>query len=646
MAVLIRITLALLVLVSAFAFHPPAYAADTAVDVKLTTSEIIGTGADAVLHLAGTVTNTGTATLYTVQILTWRDTTPITSRDQLATALAASPTATTGSRLTIPGSFQSITGSPKPWEPGASSTFSVTSKLSDLGLSATGVYLVGVHLRAAIDMSAAYSTIGRARTFVTIGTPASRAATSSVVMLTSAPSYLANGLLADDHLAGELTGRLLTLVRHAQLPGVTYAIDPLLYREVTTMAAGYEVGTATSHSPGTGKAAAIAWLAEFAALSGGFRLPYGSPDLALIAETRDTATLDRTIQAVVKVPDIAGLPLLVAASNCQVDQRFLDVVSRLKPSVILSETHAAGQTLSSAAGTIVSVDAGAFGGGPGPDDSRTQLQYLARMRAESFLAAMNPAEGNVRVIASELEDSLDSVANPWENRVSLAGLNVASSPWSSTVAAGSPATVRNSSLDAVIAVGSGRISAFTSLAGDSAAGDTLSAQFLPLVLSTAWQNDDQARAYLAAALAPYEVSASAITLRVADHVVMTSRNTQFPVTVSNTLDYPVRVKVMVTTSNENRLSVPQSDLVTIDTGESVTVNVSPKATANGSVDAVVQLVTQAGNGVGTPQQFVIEATETGKVAWVIVIASGVVLAALTVLRIRQVARAPRRREVS
>jgi hypothetical protein len=103
---------------------------------------------------------------------------------------------------------------------------------------------------------------------------------------------------------------------------------------------------------------------------------------------------------------------------------------------------------------------------------------------------------------------------------------------------------------------------------------------------------------------------------------------------------------MVTTSNENRLSVAQSDLVTIDAGDSVTVNVSPKATANGSVDAVVQLITQTGNPVGTPHQFVIEATETGKVAWVIVIGSGVVLAAMTVLRIRQVARSPRRREAA
>src|SRR5664279_2577013 len=86
--VLLRLSVALLVLASALMIHPSAYAADTAVEVKLTTSEITGTGADAVLHLAGTVTNTGTSTLYTVQVLTWRDTTPITSRTQLATALA------------------------------------------------------------------------------------------------------------------------------------------------------------------------------------------------------------------------------------------------------------------------------------------------------------------------------------------------------------------------------------------------------------------------------------------------------------------------------------------------------------------------------------------------------------------------------
>ena len=73
-------------------------------------------------------------------------------------------------------------------------------------------------------------------------------------------------------------------------------------------------------------------------------------------------------------------------------------------------------------------------------------------------------------------------------------------------------------------------------------------------------------------------------------------------------------------------------------GESVTVNVSPQATLNGEVDVVAQIVTQAGAAVGEPEKFIIEATEVGRVAWVIVILSGLVLAVATVLRIRQVAR--------
>ena len=642
--VLLRVVCALLVMAGALAIHPVAYAADTAVDVKLTTSEVTGTGPDAVLHLAGTLTNTGTATLYTVQVLTWRDTTPITSRAQLNAALAASPTAVTGTRLTTPGAFQVITGSPKPWEPGTSSPFSVTSKLSDLGLSSTGVYLVGVQVRAAIDMSATYNTVGRARTFITVGTPASQAATSTVVMLSSAPSFLGSGLLSDDHLSGELTGRLLTLLRYAHRPGVTYAIDPLLYREVSMMAAGYEVGTTTAHSPGTGTAAAVEWLAEFASLPSGYRLPYGSPDLALMAETGDTSTLDLTTQAAAQVTDIAKLPLLVAAANYGTDDRFLAAVTRLKPAVILAATKPVGESLTSSAGTIVSVDPSAFAGGPGPDETDTPLQHLARFRAESFLAAMNPDQGNVRVVATEADAALDANVNAWETRVPLTQLQVAAAPWSAGVASQPAAGVRGSSLERVITDGAARIVGFTSLAGDPAAGDVLRAEFLPPVLSTEWGSDGQASAYLTSALAPYGVSSSAVQLSVAEHVVMTSRNTQFPVTVHNTLDYPVKVKVVVTTSNENRLSVPASNLVTIGAGESVTVNVSPRATVNGSVDAVVHLFTEAGNEVGAPQPFVIEATETGRVAWVIVIASGVVLAAMTVLRIRQVARAPRRKE--
>lgn len=646
MVVLVRLVLALLLATAALVLPAsPARADEVGVTVTLTTSEIVDNGAGPVLHLAGTVTNTGTATLYTVQVLTWRDLTPITTRKALAVALAQSPTAATGSRTTVPGSFQRITGSPLPWAPGRSDSFDVTTKLSDLGLTATGVYLVGVHVRAALDQSAAYETVGRARTFVTVGTPASPAAVTSVVMLNSAPSYLQPGLLADDHLADELRGRLLTLVEHAHDPGVTYAIDPLLYREITTMAAGYDVGTPTARSPGKGQQAAKDWLAQFATLPPGYRLPYGSPDLALVSMTGDTKTLDRATAAARAVTDVANLPLLVAAPNLELDQRFLDTVSRLQPAVILGETFGSGQTLTSSAGTVVSVDAGAFAGGPGPDDRSSGLQLVARLKADSFLAAMDPDEGGVRVVTSEQQVALDRLSSPWEQRTPMAGLAEPSSAWSAAVAAGTPTAVRGPSLEAAVAQGAAQIAAYGSLADDTTMADTLSDQFLPAVLSTAWSSDDAARAWLATALSPYGIDTSGITLRVAEHVVMTSRDTQFPVTVANALPYSVKVRVVVTTSNEARLRVPASGYVTVDAGEQVTVNVSPKATANGSIDAVVSLQTEAGNTVGAPQQFVIEATETGKVGWVIVIISGLVLAAMTVLRIRQVARAPRRKEV-
>lgn len=644
LGVLAQIALVFMVCMTALMIHPSAHATDSSVEVTLTTSEVTGQGEDAAVHLAGTVTNTGSTTLYTVQVLTWRNTTPITSRAQLAEELAASPTATTGSRVTMPGSFQAITGSPKPWAPGASSTFSVTTKLSDLDLSETGVYLVGVHVRASTDGSASYQTYGRARTLITVGTPTATAATSSVVLLNSTPSYLGTGVLSDDHLADELTGRLLTLVRYAQQRGVTYAIDPLLYREVTTMAQGYRVGTGSSQTAGTGSQAAIAWLAEFANLSGGYRLPYGSPDLALLAETGDTMTLDQTTSALTQVPGLAQLPLLVAAPNYQADQRFLTAVARLKPSVVLAETKAGGQTVTASDLKIISVDPGAFSGGPGPDDTSTELQKLARLRAESFLAATNTAEGNIRIVTDESEVTLDSMPNPWESRVSLADLSSATNSWSDSLAMSAPVSIRGAALEQLLPDAVTRISKFACLIDNSASGETITASLLPPLMSTEWQNDDQARAYLDQALKQYEIGESALALSVAPHIVMTSRDTQFPVTVTNHLDYPVTVKVKVTTANRNRLNVEDSEFKTVDSGESVTVNVSPKATANGSVDSVVHLVTKTGDEVATPQPFVIEATETGKVAWVIVIVSGVVLAAMTVLRIRQVARAPRRKE--
>jgi len=49
--------------------------------------------------LSGTVTSTGTDPLYRVQVVLWRDRTPLRTRDQLDEALAADPNADTGDRI-------------------------------------------------------------------------------------------------------------------------------------------------------------------------------------------------------------------------------------------------------------------------------------------------------------------------------------------------------------------------------------------------------------------------------------------------------------------------------------------------------------------------------------------------------------------
>ena len=109
-------------------------------------------------------------------------------------------------------------------------------------------------------------------------------------------------------------------------------------------------------------------------------------------------------------------------------------------------------------------------------------------------------------------------------------------------------------------------------------------------------------------------------------------------TVTNHLPEQIKVKVQFESSNPARLQVPDSVVVRVGPGESVTVSVHPAARVSGEGDMVARLATASGNRVGTPQKFVIEATEAGKVGWVIVIASGIVLVAMTFWRGRQVAR--------
>ena len=134
------------------------------------------------------------------------------------------------------------------------------------------------------------------------------------------------------------------------------------------------------------------------------------------------------------------------------------------------------------------------------------------------------------------------------------------------------------------------------------------------------------------------ISPDAIQLRISDWVTTSSEDNLLPVTVTNNTAYQLRVRVHFESDNPLRISVADSELILVQPGESATVRVSPVAEGNGVVAMRAQVVTSGGHPVGTPVDFTITAAQSGRVAWIIIVASGVVLLGATAYRVRSMHR--------
>lgn len=133
-------------------------------------------------------------------------------------------------------------------------------------------------------------------------------------------------------------------------------------------------------------------------------------------------------------------------------------------------------------------------------------------------------------------------------------------------------------------------------------------------------------------------SPSAIEFSAASSFVMGERTSEFPTTITNRSGLPVHVRVVFRSDNPLRLAVPDSELVTVAPGEAMTLRVSPEAAANGITTVHAQLQGREGTRLGAPVDIEITATEFGRVGWLIIIVSGIVVLGGTVWRIRTVQR--------
>ena len=186
------------------------------------------------------------------------------------------------------------------------------------------------------------------------------------------------------------------------------------------------------------------------------------------------------------------------------------------------------------------------------------------------------------------------------------------------------------------------IEADLALAGDlydqPAAMAALTARVVAGTWSGSWDSETAGLAWAdrVAGGVRAQVAGGGLELRISPQWHLSARDTELPITIANRYGLPVKVSVHFTSDNPQRLSIGSTDLVEIAPGDSVTLRVNPVAAGTGTVPMTATVVTADGRAVGDPVPFTVVATIVGRLAWVIIVASGVAFLVATFLRVRQV----------
>ncbi len=614
----------------------PAHAATLQVSFTVTSLEVSGGKAKDEVTVQGTVTNTGDTPAFGVQVLLWSSRDAI--RDLPTLRQAGTNTAGWGARLPIDADhYAVITTSAVPFAPGASRQIELRASLADLGFTSTGaVYAFGADVIASPDSGGSYATVGQLRTFVPLPGRAPVPITS-VVLLSAAPTKLVDNLFRDDSLTKELGARLENLLTAAARPGMGWLIDPALLDEVRDMSDGYQVKDGTGTRAGTGQDVATAWLARFEKLDrhAGGRTMFANPDVNAGRIAKDAELVQRARAATETVPGVGDLPLVVVPAGNILPAATYDYLSDSgAEAIIATNTTAAGALQSGGAEPrVLAASSQVPGEAQTPTIERHQLAYAA--------AVIAGGKGQLRLIDS-LEDLAEDQATTtaWMVRRDLGSL-LASTPGVTRVGLGTdkPPRLGAGQLEAIRRI-TGEFEAYGDLVPESTLIDQADAA-ITRTTSTAWIGNsagfDAQLDGLGELVGGPEVGRS-VTLDASHRFLMSSRTNQFPVTVTNHLAEEIRVQVVVRTDNPQRLTVPPSELVTVEPGQSVTVNIRPEATSNGLVIARAYVATADGHRVSPDTSITVEITDLGVVAWIIVGVSGLVLVGATAWRIRQVRR--------
>lgn len=604
-----------LLAVTGLALPRPAAAATEYLDVQLTglsTPTLNLAAPTQVVELTGTLTNVSTVPVRYVNVHFWRLNLPLTTPAQLARVTAEVPI---GARLTdeAAGNLDIVTRDDE-FAPGQRAEFTVRASVAQLTAGQYALtrndaaYLLGVQVRGIPEVGG-NQVVGEDQ--VVIAATDAPVESSAVVELAAPLTWLPDGDFLDASLSAELAGRLETLLTSAERDGVVAAADPALLEAVERMSGIHIVGGV--EQPGSG--VALRWLGRVKALAGQgrlWRLPYGNPDLV---RARNAGALERVWTGALAATPTAWRDLPLAA-------------------ILAPGADAGLATALTGADTLVVRDGGGAAAGPpvllGASSQAGVVELpagvrLGRMVADELLAGRPP----LHVISTVEEADADGTPTAWRRHVPPAVEPASPLTWSTVEA--EPWTQVTAALHSAESHDRFR----RELMGTNEPTDLT--RLAALAFSAGFPAQAAAVAYLEAST-PARVDPSLITLKAAQSFVMGSRTNMFPATVTNGLGIPIQVQIRFTSDAPQRISVPDAGPVTVQPGESATVDLTPEATANGVTVVRAQLTTLEGTPLGPAVPIEITATDFGRVGWIIIVVSGAVVVGGTALRIRAVQR--------
>lgn len=639
---------------------PQARADGTAAEITLSSMSPSSVTNSGNLTLTGTVTNKSTATITTPTVRLWRDRAPLTNADAITLLMQDQSSPTLADVVTTSAAKDTLTS----LQPGASTNFTVSASFTDgddpLALVSPGnAYLVGVR----VDSSAGVQ-VGSSRTLIAYPGSTSYSATT-VAQLSSAPSFVGTDsgkpVFTDDHLADELTpdGRLSQLAQLAESNGVSAVIDPLLVDELTSMAAGYEVrGADGVRVPGRGQGLATAFLdrlGRIATNGRSYRSLYAMLNVSAASSAAREDLLTSAAQLSASNQMVKALPLAITV-NSALTSKDLDFLADARPELVLAQgvdpssavqrAKATGNSPSEL--TVVPVQTTLGDGGPSPLPDTDLVHRVGRLQSEQLVRAA--AYGtSVHLVTTGDAARAELAGATGRVRVSMQDLVKKSSSPKTLLLGNTAEITAPGSLTATEADARTQLNFYADLTGEDAGINTSS--LLTRTWSASFATVNDAESYLITAMATVDgaLKSGTVDVHMSEKIVVPSKSTSLPISLTNSMSIPVRVKVHFDSDNASRIDIGDTDVIRLDPGESATIRISPHASGSGTVQMNAMVVTTGSqpHQLGDSVRFTVQANNVGNLGWIIIIASGVVLLSATALRVRQVRheRAQKRRPI-